>query len=70
MLALAIGVETYFANERWPRLAALAVVGATVLSIALMLATTLPAPGYALDPATGVPTGELLPGTSACSPRS
>ena len=63
VLAIAIGVETYFANERWPRLAALAVVGATVLSIALMLATTLPAPGYALDATTGVPTAELLPGS-------
>ena len=38
-------------------------IGATVLSVVLMVTTTLPAPGYALDPATGVPTGELLPGT-------
>ena len=35
ILAIAVGVETYFANERWPRLAALAVVGATGLSIVL-----------------------------------
>src|SRR6185312_14660164 len=63
VLAIAIGVETYFANERWPRLAALAVVGATVLSIVLMVTTTLPAPGYAIDPATGAPTAELFPGT-------
>src|SRR6476659_8233847 len=28
-----------------------------------MATTTLAAPGYALDPATGAPTGELLPGT-------
>ena len=28
-----------------------------------MLTVTLAAPGYALDPATGVPTGELFPGT-------
>jgi hypothetical protein len=63
VLALAIGVETYFANERWPRIAALAVVGATALSIVLMLATALPAPGYAIDLATGAPTAELLPGS-------
>jgi hypothetical protein len=63
VLAIAIGVETYFANERWPRLAALAVVGASVLSIVLMVMTTLPAPGYALDPTTGAPTAELFPGT-------
>jgi hypothetical protein len=63
ILALAVAVETYFANERWPRIAALAVVGATALSVGLMLTTTLPAPGYAVDPATGVPTAELFPGT-------
>jgi len=63
VLAIAIGVETYFANERWPRLAALAVVGATVLSIVLMVTTTLPPPGYALDPTTGAPTAALFPGT-------
>lgn len=63
VLAVAIGVETYFANERWPTLAAVAVVGATVLSLGLMLTTTLPAPGYALDPTTGAPTATLFPGS-------
>jgi hypothetical protein len=63
ILALAVAVETYFQNERWPRLAAVAVVGATLLSLGLMLTTTLPAPGYAVDAATGIPTAELYPGT-------
>ena len=63
VLAIAVAVETYFQNERWPRLAAGAVVGASVLALALMVTTTIAAPGYALDPATGAPTGELLPGT-------
>lgn len=63
VLAAAVAIETYFQNERWPVLAAGAVVGATVLALVLMIAVTLPAPGYALDPATDVPTGELLPGT-------
>ncbi len=63
ILALAVAVETYFGNDRWPRIAALAVGGATVLSIGLMLTTALPAPGYAVDPLTGVPTAELFPGT-------
>src|SRR5262249_37666681 len=63
ILAVAVAIETYFQNDRWPLLAAGAVVGATVLSIVLMATTTLPAPGYALDPATGVPTGDLFPGT-------
>ncbi len=63
VLALACGVETYFQNERWPRMAALAVVGATALSIVLMIGTTLPPPGYALDPATQMPVADILPGT-------
>ncbi len=54
-------METYFQNDRWPMLAVGAVVGATVLSIVLMATATLPAPGYALDPATGVPVATLLP---------
>ncbi len=62
VLAIAVAVETYFANDRWPRLAAVAVVGATVLSVILMLGTTLPPPGYELDPTTGVPTAGLFPG--------
>ncbi len=63
VLAFAVAVETYFGNERWPMLAAVAVVGATVLSLGIMVTTPLPPPGYALDPATGVPTGDLFPGT-------
>ena len=63
VLAVAVAIETYFQNERWPILAAGAVLGATGLSLVLMLTVTLAAPGYALDPATGVPTGELFPGT-------
>ena len=60
-LALAVAVETYFQNDRWPWFAATAVVGATALSVVLMLATTLPAPGFALDPTTGAPVATLLP---------
>jgi hypothetical protein len=61
VLALAIAVETYFQSERWTAIAALAVVGATVLSLVLMVATTLPAPGYAVDPSTGLPVASLFP---------
>lgn len=63
VLALAVATETYFQNWRWPWMAALAVVGATGLSIVIMFTTTLPAPGYAIDPATGAPTAALLPGS-------
>ena len=63
VMGLAVGVETYFQNERWPRIAALGVIGATLLSIVLMAGVELPAPGYALDPATGQPVAALFPGT-------
>src|SRR5690349_6625515 len=63
ILALASGVETYFQNPRWPRFAAGAVVGVTILSIVLMALTpSLPAPGYALSPTTGQPVGDAMPG--------
>lgn len=61
VLALAVSVETYFQNWRWPWMALLAVGGATLLSLLLMVMTTLPEPGYALDPETGVPTAAILP---------
>ena len=63
ILAIAVAVETYFANVRWPQLAAVAVIGASALSLGLMLTTTLAAPGYAIDPATNAPSAELFPGT-------
>lgn len=62
IIALAIAIETYFSNERWPSLAAVAIVGPTLLSIVLMAATTLPPPGYYVDPVTGVPGGNIIPG--------
>jgi hypothetical protein len=61
VLALAVAVETYFQNERWPSLAAVAVIGATAVSLFLMVTVSLPAPGYAIDPLTGAPTGEIFP---------
>jgi hypothetical protein len=62
ILALAIAVETYFQNDHWTRFAAAAVVGSSILGLVLMAVTTLPAPGYFLDPATGQPKGDLMPG--------
>ena len=63
ILAIAVAVATYFGDDRWPRIAALAVVGASILSIGLMLTTTLAAPGWMVDPATNAPVADLLPGT-------
>jgi hypothetical protein len=62
ILALAVAVESYFQNDRWPVLAAGAVVGATIVSLVMMAVAVLPPPGYALDSATGVPTGAVIPG--------
>ncbi len=63
ILALAIGVETYFGNERWPRFAAGAIIAVTVLATVLtVVMPPLPAPGYALNPATGQPVGDAMPG--------
>jgi hypothetical protein len=62
VVALAVAVETYFANERWPAIAAIAVVGATALSLVLMITANVAAPGFKLDPATGAPTGAPFPG--------
>jgi hypothetical protein len=63
ILALSVAVETYFGGNRWPRIAAVAVVGASLLSVGLMLTTTLAAPGWKVDPATNAPVADLLPGT-------
>src|SRR6187549_1174105 len=63
ILAVAIGVETYFQNDSWPRFAAGAVVAVTILSVVLLLLTPpLPAPGFALSPTTGQPVGDAMPG--------
>jgi hypothetical protein len=63
ILALAIGVETYFGNERWPRIAAGAIGAVTVLGVVLTVITPpLAAPGYALSAATGQPIGDAMPG--------
>ncbi|HEU4571448.1 MAG TPA: hypothetical protein VFR93_02090 [Candidatus Limnocylindrales bacterium] len=60
VLALAVAIETYFQNDRWPVLAAVAVVAATLLSAVLTVTTPLASPGYALDPTTGQPIASLF----------
>jgi hypothetical protein len=61
ILAIAIGVETYFQNERWPRIAALGVIVATVVALFLVLTAMLPEGPMALD-AHGIPVLDPLPG--------
>ena len=62
LLALAIGVETYFQNTRWPMFMALGVGIASVLALFLTYTSPLAAP-YQLDPTTGQPVADLFPGS-------
>jgi hypothetical protein len=62
LLAAAIGVLTYRRDDRWPLLAGAAVLAGTIVSTVMAFTVELAPPGFALDPATGIPTGELFPG--------
>jgi len=62
LLALAIAVETYFQNERWPAFMAIGVIAASVLALFLTITSSLAQP-YQLDPATGQPVADLFPGS-------
>jgi hypothetical protein len=61
ILAIAIGVEAYFQNERWPRIAAAGVVAVTVIGTVMVVLAPLPDGPLALD-AHGVPVLDPLPG--------
>jgi hypothetical protein len=62
VLAVAVGIETYFGNTRWPRIAAAGVVAITVLGTILVVVAPLPAGTLALD-VHGVPVLDPLPGS-------
>jgi hypothetical protein len=62
VLAIAIGVETYFQNTRWPRIAAIGVVAITILGTVLVIVAPLPAGTLALD-VHSVPVLDPLPGS-------
>ena len=61
-LAIAIILLLRRGDERWFTVAAGGLVAGTIASAAMVAATALPAPGWVLNPATGIPTGELFPG--------
>jgi hypothetical protein len=60
VLALAVASETYFQNARWPWIAAIGVVGASLLGLVATALITVPPPGYSLSEA-GVPTAASMP---------
>jgi hypothetical protein len=62
VLAIAVGVETYFQNTRWPRIAAAGVIAITLLGTVLVVVAPLPAGQLALD-VHGVPVLDPLPGS-------
>jgi hypothetical protein len=49
-------------DARWAHVAGALVVGGSAASVVMMVGATLAPPGYALDPATGIPVGDLFPG--------
>ena len=59
VVAIAIAVETYFQNERWPQIAALAVVAASVVGAFFAFSDALSGP---LPLSGSVPTGAALTG--------
>jgi hypothetical protein len=61
VVAIAIAVETYFQNERWPQIAALAVVAVSVVATYFAFTQPLVGSGVALDPRTNIPTGDAIP---------
>jgi hypothetical protein len=62
LLALAVAVETYFQNERWPAFVAIGIGAASVLATYLSFTVPLAA-AYQLDPVTGQPVADLFPGS-------
>jgi hypothetical protein len=60
-IAIAIAVETYFQNERWPHIAAATIVVASLVAAYFAFTQPLVGGAVALDPRTGVPTGDAIP---------
>lgn len=62
LLAAGVAVDTFRGGSLWPRLVAAVTIAGTLVSAALMAAVSLPSPGWIVDPATRIPTGDLFPG--------
>jgi hypothetical protein len=60
--ALAIAVLAWRGDPRWAHVAGIGIVGGSVVSLVMVLFVPLPAPGWIVDPATDIPTGDLFPG--------
>jgi hypothetical protein len=62
ILAVTVAVMTWRRDARWVHVAGAVVVAGTLASAAMMATVELPAPGWIVNSATGIPTGELFPG--------
>lgn len=62
VLGIAVVVLTWRKDPRWVHVAGAVVVAGTLISTVMMLVVDLPAPGWVVDEATHIPTGELFPG--------
>jgi len=60
--AAAIASLSWRRSPAWAHVAGGLLTAGTIVSAVMMLGIQLPAPGYAIDSATGAPTGELFPG--------
>jgi hypothetical protein len=63
VLAVVVAWLTRRRDDRWVRVAGAVVVGGSIVSAVMALTAPLAAPGWAVDPATHIPTGELFPGS-------
>src|SRR3954471_24414645 len=64
LFGIAIALETYFQNERWPVIAAIGATAVSLLGIYLALTVPLVQP-YSLDPSTGQPSADLFSSAGA-----
>jgi hypothetical protein len=62
ILAIGVGVLAFRRSGRWGSLVGLAIVAGSAVAAVLMATATIAPPGYAIDPHTHIPTGELIPG--------
>lgn len=60
VLALAVASETYFQNARWPWIASVGVIVATLIGMIALPLITLPPPGYSVSE-QGIPDATILP---------
>jgi hypothetical protein len=61
-VAVVVAVMSRRRDDRWVHVAGLVVVGGSIVSAVMAVTAPLPAPGWTVDPATHIPTGDLFPG--------